>query len=461
LSDFDNWPRQSWHRSERFVPRAVVQPVLRFVQLEAASGLILLVAATGAIVWANSPWHGTYDRFWQTPIEFRIGSVDLLESLALRTFVNEALLALFFVLAGLEIKRQVVLGELREFRKAALPIAGAIGGMIVPAVLYLAINAGGPGSRGWGATVATDVAFAVGVVALAGRRVPLAARIFILTLAVADDVGGIIVIAVFYGTGVRGWWLLGAVAPILVTVVLQKIDVRSHVPYVALAIISWFACRKAGIEAAIVGVIFGLLTPIRPFHDPLAFGTHARRLLYRIEASRDPDDETGQASMGELASFAAENSSPLARLESRLGPWIILVVMPLLAFANAGIRPSGAALNGRVVLGVVVGRVLGKVIGITLAVWLVMRLTRSPLPTGMSMTHLFGVATSGGIGFIVALFITNVAFTDPALVTSAKLGVLVAALLAGSLAFLILRLGSAAKSEPTPSLADQHESPDT
>ena len=429
-----------------------MRPVLRFIDLEAASGLVLLVAAACAMVWANSPWHGTYDRFWSTPIVLRIGDIDLLDGLGLRAFVNEAMLALFFLLAGLEIKRQAVLGELREFRKAALPIAGALGGMVLPALLYLAVTAGGVGAKGWGATVATDVAFAVGVVALAGPRIPVSARIFILTLAVVDDIGGIIVIAVFYGSGFRGAWLAGAVAPVLVAVVLQRIDVRSYVPYVALAMVAWLACRKAGVEAAMIGVVFGLLTPIRPFHDPGEFGPQARQLIDDIETGAAEGDggELSESAIEELARFAAENASPLVRLESRLGPWIILVVMPLLAFANAGIRPTGSHIDGRVVAGIVLGRVVGKIVGITAAVWLVAKITRTALPAGMTLHHLVGVAASGGIGFIVALFITNVAFEEPGLIISAKLGVLVAALVAGVLAYIILCLApSASDDAPT------------
>ena len=436
-------PRPSWHRSERLVPRTVVQPVLRFINLEIASGIVLLVAASLALAWSNSPWYHGYDQLWSTPVVLRIGTVDLLDGLALRSLVNEALLALFFLLAGLEIKRQVVVGELREWRKASLPIAGAVGGMILPALIYVALNVGRPGAQGWGATVATDVAFAVGVVALAGRRVPVAARIFILTLAVVDDVGGIIVIAIFYGSGVRGWWLLASIIPVGMALALERIDVRSHVPYVALGVLSWMACRRAGVEAAIVGVIFGLLTPIRPFHDPDSFGQHARALIDRIEFPTD-DDERGEASVGELATFAAENASPLERLENRLGPWITLAVMPLLAFANAGVH-FGANLDGRIVSGVVVGRVVGKLVGITAAVWLMSRLTRTALPSGMNGRHLLGVSASGGVGFTVALFITSVAFTDPRLASSAKVGVLVSAIVAGLLAWVILRFA-----RPTP-----------
>jgi Na+:H+ antiporter, NhaA family len=441
-------PRPSWYRSGRFVPRTVVQPVLRFIQLEVASGIVLLIAATAALIWSNSPWHAAYDSLWNTPLALKFGNTDLLDGLALRPFVNEALLALFFLLAGLEIKRQIVVGELREWRKASLPIAGAVGGMIVPALIYLALNVGRPGVHGWGATIATDVAFAVGVVALAGQRVPVSARIFILTLAVADDVGGIIVIAIFYSTGFRGWWLAGAIIPIVMVVALQRIDVRSHVPYVALAAICWLACRKAGIEAAIVGVVFGLLTPIRPFHDPAAFGARSRALINRIEQDRH-DDEMSEASVQELATFAVENASPLERLENRLAPWITLVIMPLLAFANAGVRFAGSHLDGRVVAGVMVGRIVGKVVGIAAAVWLTSRLMRTSLPTGMNGRHLLGVSASGGIGLTVALFITSIAFPDAALAGSAKVGVLLAAAVAGLIAWIVLRWPASADGSTT------------
>jgi Na+:H+ antiporter, NhaA family len=455
-------PRPSWYRSGRFVPRTVVQPVLRFIQLEVASGIVLLAAATLALIWSNSRWHAAYETLWNTPLVLRLGTTDLLDGLALRAFVNEALLALFFLLAGLEIKRQIVVGELREWRKAALPVVGAAGGMIVPALIYLALNAGRPGAHGWGATVATDVAFAVGVVALAGRRVPVSARIFILTVAVADDIGGIIVIAVFYSTGIRGWWLLAAVLPVAVAILLERVDVRSHVPYVALAVVCWLACRKAGIEAAIVGVVFGLLTPIRPFHNPAAFGAHSRALITRIEQGRN-DDEMSEVSVQELATFAVENASPLERLENRLAPWITLMVMPLLAFANAGVRFAGSNLDGRVVAGIVVGRVVGKVIGIAGAVWLTSRLMRTSLPSGMNGRHLLGVAASGGIGFTVALFITTVAFPDGALAGSAKVGVLLAAAVAGLMAFTVLRLPPADPVPEAPLITqpDQHSHGDS
>lgn len=226
--------RPSWRDSDRFVPRAFVQPVLRFMQVEASAGLVMLVAAVVAVVWANSPWRGGYEQLWATPLSLELGDLVHLDQLTLRTWVNDAAMALFFLLAGLEIKRQLVLGELRTMRAAALPALAALGGMVGPAVIYTLINVGHPGSGGWGIPVATDIAFAVGVVALAGDRVPIGARIFILTLAVVDDIGGIVVIAVFYADDVSVGWLLIAAATVTVTIVCRRIEVRSLAPYLAL-----------------------------------------------------------------------------------------------------------------------------------------------------------------------------------------------------------------------------------
>ncbi|HEX9258064.1 MAG TPA: Na+/H+ antiporter NhaA, partial [Acidimicrobiales bacterium] len=290
--------RRSWRDSDRFVPRAFVRPALRFTQVEAAGGIVMLLAAIVALVWANSGFHSSYERFWSTPVDVRVGSILQLD-LDLHGVVNDVLMTLFFLIAGLEIKRQVVTGELRDRRAATLPVLAALGGMVVPALIFLSVNHGHPGSRGWGIPVATDIAFAVGVVTLAGRRVPLGARIFILTLAVVDDVGGIVVIAVFYADQVRLGWLALAAGSVIATVAVRRAEVRSIVPYVLLGGVCWYALHSAGVEAAIAGVVFALLTPIAPFHDPARFGKVARSLIDRIEASDEIATE-------DLARYAKE-----------------------------------------------------------------------------------------------------------------------------------------------------------
>lgn len=436
--------RPTWRDSERFVPRAFVQPALRFINAEAASGVLMLVAAALALLIANSPWHEAYETFWDTHLDVQLGDVHL--DLTLHGWVNDAAMALFFLLAGLEITRQIRLGELRNPRTAALPVMAAAGGMLVPALIYLAINVGQPGIDGWAIPVATDIAFALGVVTLLGRRVPLGAKVFLLTLAVADDIGGILIITVFYAEDVQLGWLVLAALSIAATVVINRLDVRSLIPYCLLGIMCWVAFFEAGIEAAIVGVIFGLLTPIRPFHDPAAFGPVARDLVDQIDGVfadgvvTDDEREHVQTNLVNLAQLARETASPLERIEFRLAPWITTLVVPLFAFANAGVRIDTSAIEGRVFLGIVLGLVVGKTVGVFVLTWLVVRLGFGRLPTGTSWQHVLGLGITAGIGFTVALYVTTLSFDDPGFTSSAKLGVLVASAIAGALGFLAFRL---------------------
>jgi Na+:H+ antiporter, NhaA family len=441
----DHRPRPTWRDSDRLVPRAFVQPALRFMQVEAASGAVMLLAAIAAIVWANSPWRATYEHLWETDLLVRLGGLlDL--NMTLREWVNNAAMALFFLLAGLEIKRQLLLGELRNRKAAALPALAALGGMLFPALIYLAINAGHPGHKGWGIPVATDIAFAVGIVTLAGKRVPLGAKIFILTLAIVDDVGGIVVIAVFYAEQVRLAWLAVAAASVVITFACSRRDVRSMVPYIVLGATCWLALYEAGIESAIVGVIFGLLTPVRPFHDPKDFPALARHLVddvehtYSDDVITDDERERNEGALEEINRLALETTSPLERVENRLGLWVSLLIVPVFAFANAGVHIVTSGVDGRVFLGVLLGLVIGKTIGVFSFSWLAVRLGIGKLPAGVGWSNLFGLAVTAGIGFTVALFVTSLSFDDPNLASSAKLGVLAASTVAGILGLLALRL---------------------
>jgi Na+:H+ antiporter, NhaA family len=423
--------RSTWRDSDRFVPRAFVRPALRFTQVEAAGGIVMLLAAIVALVWANSMWHGGYESLWETPANLHLGKSIHLD-MDLRGVVNDGLMTLFFLLAGLEIKRQLITGELRDRRAAALPILAAVGGMIVPALIYFVINHGHAGHKGWGIPVATDIAFAVGVVTLAGRRIPLGARIFILTLAVVDDVGGIVVIAVFYASDVKFQWLALAALTIAATVVARRLEIRSVAPYVVLGVTCWYSLHHAGVESAIAGVIFGFLTPIVPFHNPAEFGDVARQLVTRIEAS-------DEIAVEDIARYAIETSSPLERIENRLNLWVAFAIVPVFALANAGVRVSGADIDARVTMGVILGLVVGKTVGVFAASWLAVRLGVGRLPGGATWRHMLGLAMTAGIGFTVALFVTGLSFTDESLTSSAKVGVLVASAVAGLLGFAILR----------------------
>ncbi len=435
--------RRRWSQSDRFVPRAFVQPAQRFMATEAAGGIVMLLAAAAALVWANSPWHGTYEHLWTTPLEVKLGGVLHIDQ-NLQEWVNSALMALFFLLAGLEIKRQLVLGELRDPKAAALPAMAALGGMIVPALMFFAINAGSAGERGWGIPMATDIAFAVGVVSLAGRRIPPGARVFILTLAVVDDIGGILVIAVFYATDVRLVWLGVAVLAVVLAVGAQRNDVRSIAPYLVLGAVTWLALLQAGVEAAIAGVVFGLLCPAWPFHDPDRFGDEARSMVDAIERSRnggltEDQFERNEVRIEDLTQYALETTSPLERVESRLNPWVAFLIVPLFAFANAGVHIGGTAVVGSVAFGVGIALVVGKTVGVFGASAIAVRLGVGRLPDGAGWRHIFGLAVTAGIGFTVALFVTTLAFTDPALTASAKIGILLGSLVAGCLGFLLLR----------------------
>ncbi len=442
----------SWADSQGLVPRKIVQPLTAFLHTEVASGLVLLGAALVALVWANSPWASVYERLWTTPFTVALGPLELSEDL--RHWVNDGLMAVFFFIVGLEIKRELVLGELRDRRAAALPLVCAVGGMVVPAGLYALLNVGGPGSAGWGVPMATDIAFAVGVLALVGSRAPAGLKVFLLTLAIVDDLGAIAVIALFYSSGLSAQWLAGAAAVATGIVLMRRLRVRAAVPYAFAAGLLWLTVYSSGVHATIAGVIFAFLTPVRPFHLPEAVSGVAVGHLQRVHG-KVPDgiaDEDEQASLLEVSRLTNEAVSPLARLEARWHPWSSFLVLPLFALANAGVELySGVfreAVTEPVVLGIVVGLVLGKPLGIVAAAALAVRLRLSRLPPGMGWLELSGVGLLAGVGFTVAIFIAGLAFTDPERVAAAKVGILVASLLAGGLGALALAVRDAGHRPP-------------
>jgi NhaA family Na+:H+ antiporter len=364
-----------------------------FVSLEALSGIVLLVAAATAMVWANVD-ASSYEDLWGTSLGVGVGDASV--SLDLRHWVNEGLMAFFFLVVGLEIKREVIDGELSDARTAALPGLAAIGGMIVPAGIFLAFTAGGPAERGWGIPMATDIAFAIGVLAILGSRVAPGLKLFLLTLAIVDDIGAIIVIAVFYSSGIDGAWLTGAFATVLAIVAMKKLGVSSTWSFVVPAIVLWVAFHEAGVHAAITGVVLGLL------------------------ASGAPGPARGQ----------------LERIEDAIHPWSSFLVVPLFGLANAGVDVSGGridrALSGTVAPAIVVALVVGKTIGIAGAAYLGDRLGIGRLPRGVTMPAVIGAGMVAGIGFTVSIFVADLSFTGARL-DAAKIGVLLATLVAGAL----------------------------
>jgi len=411
-------------RSPRFVRQ--------FLETEAAGGVVLLVAAATALVWANSPWSESYRALWSTELTLRLRHHVLVEDL--QHWVNEALMAVFFFVVGLEIKGELVRGDLRDRRTAALPAIAAAGGMAVPALLYLLVIAGRTGSGGWGIPLATDIAFAVGVTALVGRPVPPSLKLFLLTLAIVDDIGAIVVIAVVYADEIQLRFLLTALALVGAMLGLRRAAVVWLPPYVVLGAGVWLATQASGVHATIAGVVLGLLAPAQP----LIAGTVARQW------AADLADEPTPGELDAMTKLAKSTVSPAERLEHLLHPWTSFLIVPLFALANAGVTLGSDAFDQpailRVTVAVVIGLVLGKALGITGAAWLSVRAGLGRLPEGATWPMVGGIAGIAGIGFTVALFITDLAFGPGPLQAAAKIGVLGASTLAAVLGASILRV---------------------
>ena len=367
----------------------------RFVAAESAGGVVLLAAALIVLLWANSPWGDAYARLWQTELSLGVGNVRLTETL--RHWVNDGLMAIFFLAIGLEIKRELVTGELASPRRATLPVAAAVGGAVVPAAIYLGFHASGPGAVGWGVPMATDPAFALGLLALLGNRVPLALRVFLTALAIVDDVVAVLVIAVFYAGGIDVGHLAIAGVILVGLLVAGRTGIRSSLVYVVLGLGLWLAFLESGVHTSIAGVLLALTIPLQP-----ASGRSQAPLLLRWEHA--------------------------------LVPWVAFVIVPIFALANAGVvlgRDAFHVVRQPVALGVIIGLLLGKQLGIMLTTWVVVRTCIATLPSGVTWLQLYGVTWLAAIGFTTSLFIAGLAFGEGMLLDQAKVGILVAAIIAG------------------------------
>lgn len=429
--------RQPWLRSEGAVPRRVVRPLERYLKLEAGSASLLFAAAVVALVWVNV-WPGAYERVWSQSVTIDVGPLLFEEDL--RHVINDLLMAVFFFVIALEVKRELVLGRLRNRRSAAVPAAAALGTMVGAALTYVAVNLIGDGDlRGWAIPIATDIAFAVGVLGLVGRRAPRELRAFILTLAVVDDLGTIVVIGVFFSSGISLGWLGAAGAAGLAVVVAQRVGVRSLVPYVLLAGFLWLAVFESGVHATIAGVVLGFLTPVAAFYTPRKAADFLRARLTEISGS---DSELGETALLETSRVAKESVSPLARLEQAVHPWSAYVILPLFALANAGVQISAGgvvdALSGPIGLGILLGLVVGAPIGGVLFAWGIVRLGPGRMPDGLDWPAIRGVAPLKGIGFTIAIFISVLAFDETQLQEQAKLAILVASAAAAAIGFAML-----------------------
>ena len=425
----------------------LLSPLGRFMRTGSSGGVVLIVATVAALVAANSPWAHGYHALWQTPLAFRLGPYALQASL--HEWINDGLMAVFFFLVGLEIKREVLVGELASARRAAFPIAGALGGMVVPALIFAALNLGGAGARGWGIPMATDIAFALGVLALIGDRVPAPLKVFLAALAIADDIGAVLVIALFYTAVLDLKALLLGLVLIVALAAFNRLGARRPYIYIALGLAVWLCFLRSGVHATVAGVLVAMTIPARTRIDTGEFSDRGRRILDAFDAA-GPEGENiltnrgQQAAIVELEDTAEAAQAPLQWIEHGLQPWVSFVIIPLFALANAGVELGGEvahAFGSRVTLGVLLGLLVGKPLGITLFAWLATRLRVAALPDGCGWRQLLGVAVLGGIGFTMSLFVTGLAFRDEGLVTEAKVGIFAASLGAALIGWVLLRRG--------------------
>jgi Na+:H+ antiporter, NhaA family len=423
----------------------IVEPLARFLHVEAAGGVVLLACTALALGLANSPWSEAYLGFWKTPVGFEAGPFHMVHSL--KHWINDALMALFFFVIGLEVKRELVLGELRDARRAALPIAAALGGMVAPAALYLALQAGTPGERGWGIPMATDIAFVVGCMAVLGPRVPSGLRVLLLSLAIADDIGAILVIAIGYTDELVPAALGLAAVAIVAVLGLARLGMRSVPAYAVLGVIAWFGFHESGVHATIAGVILGLATPAHSWVSPGRLADNAERVadFLRGEGWRSRSEK--RAMLRKVEVSAREAVSPLERLEAALHPWSGFAIMPVFALANAGVRIHASDFGDPVAAAVMLGLVLGKPIGVVAASLLAVRLGLARLPDGVDLTSIVAGGCLAGIGFTMALFIAGLALAGPAL-DAAKVGILAASALSAALGMGLLLIRGAAGTGP-------------
>ena len=434
-------PPEAWNRAHQAALRAL-SPIERFLHVEASSGIVLLVAAAFALAWANSPWSASYHALWHTPIGIGVGSWHFERDL--HFWINDGLMVIFFFVVGLEIRREMHEGELADLRRAALPVAAAIGGMLAPAALFLALNHDRPTASGWGVPMATDIAFAVGILALLGKRVPPALRVLLLALAIIDDIGAILVIAIFYSSGVQAEGLALALAGLVVMLLMQRFGVRNTWSYVPGGVVVWLGMLSSGVHPTIAGVIVGLLAPARPWFGRAGFVEAARTAIADFDslAREQAPAQALCAPLARLTQASQEAVAPVVRLNERLHGWVAFAIMPLFALANAGVSLSGERGSGSLplMLGVFVGLTVGKPLGVVGLSLLASKIGICKLPAGVSWRGLTVVGMVAGVGFTMALFIAALAFADPAQLAPAKLAVLAASAAAAVATLLLGRL---------------------
>lgn len=425
----------------------LLKPINEFLHQEASGGILLIICTVIALAWANSPWFDSYHHLWHTHLVVNLGNLLNLDY-SIHHWINDGLMAVFFFTVGLEIKRELLVGELSSMQKASLPIAGAIGGMVAPALFYIIFNSGSEGANGWGIPMATDIAFVVGIMALLGPRVPLTLKIFVLALAIADDIGAVLVIAIFYTAEVSITALIIAGIVLIILAVLNKLGTKSLIPYTILGIILWLAFLKSGVHATIAGVLLAFTIPASSRYNTEKFSLKIKELISKFDSAGEHRDNVLSNQNRQTDVMAIEKScekvlTPLQRFEHGLHPWVAFLIIPVFALANAGVTLAGmdvlAALFSPVSLGIIVGLFVGKQLGIFGFSFIAVKMKLASLPEGVNWKNLYGAGILAGIGFTMSLFIAGLAFNDPALIDLSKIGVLTGSLLAGIVGYVFLR----------------------
>lgn len=426
--------------------KKIATPFEEFIHAQTTTGLILMIMTVVALILANSPVADAYGHFFHTYINIEAGSWKLSHSI--HHWINDGLMAIFFFIIGLEIKREITVGELSDIKVAILPILAAIGGMALPALIYLAINGGGEGAKGWGIPMATDIAFAISALVLLGKRVPASLVTFLVALAIVDDLGAVVVIALFYTNEIHMLWLAFALGAFFVMVVFNRFGIHAVLPYFIVGLLMWFFMLESGVHATIAGVIAALAIPSKPKYAPIAFSDHTKKLLDEYDGYPIATDhmmhEKQKAILQNIKDKIDAVGSPSARLEHSLHLPVSLVVIPLFALANAGISIDFSSIDQSIArpisLGVILGLVVGKVLGIAGISWLAIKLGIASLPQNTTMSQIFGVSFLGGIGFTMSIFVADLAFAgNGEAIFEAKVGILAASLTAGLIGYIWLR----------------------
>lgn len=434
--------------------RRIIYPLQQFIQAESFSGILLMFVTLIALAWANSPWAETYTNTWNTPLTIAFGDFGLTKAAIL--WINDGLMAIFFFVVGLEIKREMLMGELASLKSAAFPVVAAIGGMLVPALIYFFLNQNTAGVSGWGIPMATDIAFALGILTLLGNRVPLSLKLFLVAFAIVDDIGAVLVIALFYTAEVDFVFLFGAMLVFGILLILSAVKVRNIWLYTLLGIVMWVLFLKSGVHATIAGILLAITIPARSKITEKEFVQSTNHIMEELQTVYAPvqnsereleetEEEQYQAAVYTIEDNCEEALSPLHRLEHSLHPWVAFAIMPIFALANAGIYIDANLTSGfsnPISWGIILGLVLGKPIGIMIFTWLASVTGLVSKPASFTWLQVVGAGLLGGIGFTMSIFIANLAFVGSPFLAQAKLAILSASFVAGVVAYLLLRTTS-------------------